>query len=74
MLDWDKNEMNFSIEKTAKRLNKIQKYQDWFKEIYDAPATPENIADAIAAFEMSLETSDSDFDNFISLNLLKRFS
>lgn len=62
----DKNEMNFSIDKVAKRLNKDKKYQSWFREIYDEKADAENIADAIAAFEMTLETSDTDFDRWMA--------
>jgi cytochrome c peroxidase len=62
----DKNEMNFSIEKVAKRLKKDKRYKLWFKEIYNEEPTSTNIADAIAAFEMSLETSESDFDYFMA--------
>ena len=62
----DKNEMNFTIDKVAKRLNKDKKYQSWFREIYNEKADAENIADAIAAFEMTLETSDTDFDRWMA--------
>lgn len=62
----DKNEMNFDIQKVADRLKKNKQYNEWFKEIYRELPNANNIADAIAAFEMSLETSNTDFDKFMS--------
>lgn len=61
----DKNEMNFDIKKVAKRLNRDKKYKTWFKEIYNEKASADNIADAITAFESTLETSNTDFDRWM---------
>lgn len=64
----DPAEMNISIQEVANRLNQHPRYSLYFKKIYKEAATPENIARAIAAFEESLETSDTPFDDYMNGN------
>jgi cytochrome c peroxidase len=58
------DEMNLPIEMAVQRLNENKEYVSWFMEIFKSLPTRENLAQAIAAFERTLETSDSPFDNW----------
>jgi len=58
----DPAEMNLPIEEAVARLRKSRKYRDYFKKIYNSEPTKENLANALASFELTLETSDSPFD------------
>jgi cytochrome c peroxidase len=58
------SEMNLPIDKAILRLRKNRKYREYFKKIFDSEPTKENLAQALAAFERTLETSDSPFDNW----------
>ena len=58
----DPNEMNFTLEEGAKRLAKDRVYLEWFDIIFNEQPSPDNIAEAIAAYERTLETSNSLFD------------
>lgn len=62
----DQNEMAFDLEKVAKRLSKNKNYTNWFKDVYDEKPNADNIADAIAAYEKTLETNNSPFDNWMN--------
>jgi len=55
-------EMNLSLGEALMRLQKDDKYKTWFQKIFNSAQTKENLAIAIAAFERTLETSDSPFD------------
>lgn len=55
-------EMNLPIEQALLRLQKDSKYNELFKKIFNSEPTRENLAESIAAFERTLETSDSPFD------------
>jgi cytochrome c peroxidase len=57
-------EMNLPVEEAVKRLNSNKRYTTYFKEVFKSEATKENLAIAVAAFERTLETSDSPFDNW----------
>lgn len=57
-------EMNLSIEHAVLRLKNSKKYNKYFRDIFNSEPTKENLAQAIAAFERTLETSDSPFDNW----------
>ena len=57
-------EMGLPIAEAIKRLRNDQLYSTYFKRIYKGEPTDSMLADAIAAFERSLETSDSPFDNW----------
>jgi cytochrome c peroxidase len=58
------SEMNLPIDIAVGRLQNNRKYNYYFKKIYNSRPTRELLADAIAAFEKTLETSDSPFDNW----------
>jgi cytochrome c peroxidase len=55
-------EMNLSLDKALKRLQQNEKYKSYFQKIFNSQPSRENLASAIAAFERTLETSDSPFD------------
>jgi cytochrome c peroxidase len=57
-------EMNISLDEAIHRLNRNRSYTNYFRKIYNDTANRANLAKAIAAFERSLETSDSPFDNW----------
>ena len=57
-------EMDLSINEAVDRLRQHGKYNKYFQKIFNSAPTKENLAIAIAAFERTLETSDSDFDNW----------
>jgi cytochrome c peroxidase len=58
------DEMNLPVEEAVKRLKRSKKYNAYFKKIFNSEPTAEHLAKAIAAFERTLETSDSPFDNW----------
>lgn len=55
-------EMNLSLDKALLRLRKSKTYSSYFRKIFGSEPTRANLAEAIAAFERTLETSDSPFD------------
>lgn len=57
-------EMNLSVDKAVERLRKSKKYNLYFKKIFNSEPTRANLAQAIAAFERTLETNNSPFDNW----------
>ena len=57
-------EMGLPIVEAIERLKNDQLYSAYFREIYNGEPTALTLADAIAAFERSLETFDSPFDNW----------
>jgi cytochrome c peroxidase len=60
------DEMNLSIPEAVKRLNNNKNYQAWFQKIYNQAPNAENLAKALAAFERTLETSDTDFEKYMA--------
>lgn len=58
------DEMNLPIQEAIVRLRRNKKYNSWFKKIFNSEPNAENLAKSIAAFERTLETSDSPFDNW----------
>jgi cytochrome c peroxidase len=58
------DEMNLPVDEAVKRLKRNKKYNAYFKKIFNSEPTAEFLAKAIAAFERTLETSDSPFDNW----------
>ncbi len=58
------DEMNLPVYVAVKRLKLNKKYNAYFKKIFNSEPTAEHLAKAIAAFERTLETSDSPFDNW----------
>jgi cytochrome c peroxidase len=57
-------EMNLPIEKAVQRLTNNPSYRYYFWKIFKSEPNRSNLAQAIAAFERTLETSDSPFDNW----------
>jgi cytochrome c peroxidase len=58
----DHMEMGLEYNKAVSRLNNSNIYREYFKFIYNEEVTPTNLADALASFEESLETGDTEFD------------
>lgn len=61
----DHNEMAISITDAVKRLSKSKQYLVWFKKIYKSAPTIENLENAIAAYERTLETSHTPYDRYM---------
>lgn len=57
-------EMNLPIKEAISRLNN-SKYKKLFLDVYDAIPDKENLGDALAAFEETLETSDTPNDRWL---------
>jgi len=57
-------EMNLPLDSAIQRLQINHAYRDYFKRIFDSEPSKETVAAAIAAFERTLETSDSPFDKW----------
>lgn len=58
------DEMNLPVDSAVSRLRYSEKYNRYFRKIFNHEPTRENLAAAIAAFERTLETSDSPFDEW----------
>lgn len=58
------DEMNLHLDSAVQRLKNSKVYEDYFKKLFDSEPTRENLAAAIAAFERTLETSNSPFDRW----------
>lgn len=56
--------MNLPLEKALYRLRHSSKYGKNFRDVFNSEPTLINLAEAIAAFERTLETSDSPFDDW----------
>lgn len=61
-------EMNLPVSELINRLYKHQQYLAFFEKIYGEKPSRKNIASAIAAFERTLETSDTPFDAYMQHN------
>jgi len=57
-------EMNLPLRQALYRLKNNKNYYRLFQEAFADQPTARNLAEAIAAFERTLETSDSPFDNW----------
>jgi cytochrome c peroxidase len=58
-------EMDFPLTLSVRRLSRSPYYRKSFREIYASPPTKELIGKAIAAYESTLETSDTPFDDYL---------
>lgn len=58
----DNKEMDLSYTTAVERLGRHKIYNEAFNQIYNEAPNAENVADAIASFEESLETADTEFD------------
>ena len=59
-------EMDLPLSAAVDKLNKHEQYRKFFIKIFGHPADKKSLTDAIAAFERTLETSNSAFDNYMS--------
>lgn len=62
----DNLEMDEKMSDVVDKLKSHASYPTWFKRIYNEEPTENNVARAIAAFEESLETSDTEFDAWMN--------
>ncbi|MEZ4911693.1 MAG: cytochrome c peroxidase [Saprospiraceae bacterium] len=62
----DTLEMGFNLDRVVERLNRHSDYSDWFTNLYGQAPNGLNVADAVALFEESLETSDTQFDRWMN--------
>lgn len=60
----DHNEMDLPIEVAIARLNKSKKYRPLFAALFGKNANKQNLGAALAAFERSLETSNTPLDRW----------
>lgn len=58
------DEMALSIEEAVDRLNNNETYRKLFDKLFHQPVSKENLGVAIAAYESTLETVDSKFDDW----------
>lgn len=58
------DEMNLHLDSALQRLKQSNTYNAYFKKIFKSEPTLQDLAAAIAAFERTLETSDSPFDEW----------
>jgi len=60
-------EMNMPLDQLLPRLDAVPYYQEQFKAVYgDSKVSKENLAKAIAAFERSIVSANSPFDQYLS--------
>lgn len=59
-------EMDIPLSAVVQKLNNHQQYKLFFNKIFKKPANNENVVAAIAAYERTLETNNSPFDNYIN--------
>jgi len=62
----DPLEMNLQMQELIDRLQKNTNYSRWFQDVYQQPPSESLIEKSIAAFERSLETDDSAFDQYMN--------
>lgn len=58
------DEMGLSIDEAVKRLNQSLEYKALFQKIFKQKPGAKNLAEAFAAYEQTLETVDSKFDDW----------
>jgi len=59
-------EMDLPLSAAVDKLNKHEQYKKFFIKIFGHQADKKSITDAIAAYERTLETNNSAFDNYMS--------
>jgi cytochrome c peroxidase len=58
------DEMGLQIAEAVERLNKNRTYRELFQQVYHQNPTEKNLAAALSAFEKTLETVNSKFDDW----------
>ncbi len=59
-------EMDIPLSEVVRKLNKHPQYPQFFSSIFGKQANKQNVVDALVAYEKSLETSNSAFDNYMN--------
>lgn len=59
-------EMALTLEEAVKRLNEDKNYAAAFQKVFKAPASEKTLSAALAAFERTMETSNSPYDRYIN--------
>jgi len=59
-------EMDIPLSAIVKKLNKHAQYRAFFIKLFNSLATKENLVNALAAYERTLETNDTPFDNYMN--------
>lgn len=59
-------EMDIPLSEVVKKLNNHAQYREFFISIFGKIADKKNVVDALAAYERTLETSNSAFDNYVT--------
>lgn len=59
-------EMDIPLSMIVKKLNKHKQYRSFFVKIFGSKATKENLVEALAAYERTLETNNTAFDNYMN--------
>jgi cytochrome c peroxidase len=67
-------EMDIPLSFAVEKLNKHEQYRAFFIKIFGHPADKKSVTDAIAAFERTLETNNSAFDNYMNGTDTTKFS
>jgi cytochrome c peroxidase len=57
-------EMDLPLDVALHRLKNSNRYNGYFRKLFNSEPNRDNLSQAIAAFERTLETSDSPFDNW----------
>jgi cytochrome c peroxidase len=60
------NEMDIPLSMIVKKLNKHKQYRSFFVKIFGNKASKENLVEALAAYERTLETNNTAFDHFMT--------
>ncbi len=64
----DGNEMALPMKEAIKRLRASKQYVQWFAKVFGSQPTEKNVSEAIAAYERTLETSNTPFDRYMAGN------
>lgn len=67
-------EMDLPLSAAVDKLNKHEQYKQFFIKIFGHPADKKSITDAIAAYERTLDTSNSTFDKYMNGTDTTQFS
>jgi len=59
-------EMDVPLSEVVRKLNKHKQYRAFFISVFGEIANKKNVVQAISAFERTLETNNSAFDNYMS--------
>ena len=60
------DEMGLPVKEAVSRLNNNSEYRKLFLQVFRKKPTAENLSSALAAYEQTLETSDTRFDDWVN--------